>query len=247
MRIFILVLFCLSGVATAEEALVAVATNFAEVAEELCDEFEAQSGHKVSLASGSSGKLYAQILNGGPFDVFLSADGVLPERIEQSDFGVKGSRFTYAIGRLALWSADAGLIQEDARETVLQDRIRKLAIANPALAPYGVASRETLQSLGAWDAVSEKIVMGENISQAAALAGTGNADAGFIALSFAVRTDRPLGGRYIVIPGDLHSPVRQDAVLLRHGANNAAAREFLAFLHSEKAIRRIEARGYENP
>jgi molybdate transport system substrate-binding protein len=247
MRIFTLMLFCLSGSVTAEEALVAVATNFAEVAGELCDEFETQSGYKVSLASGSSGKLYAQILNGGPFDVFLSADSVLPERIEQSEFGVNGSRFTYAIGRLALWSAAADLIQEDARSTLLQDRIRKLAIANPALAPYGVASRETLQSLGVWDAVSEKIVMGENISQAAALAGTGNADAGFIALSFAVRTDRPLGGRYIVIPGDLHSPVRQDAVLLRHGANNEAAREFLAFLHSEKAIRRIEARGYEVP
>jgi molybdate transport system substrate-binding protein len=245
MRVMTLILLGLCGPVAAEDALVGVATNFMEVVTELRDQFEAESGHDISLAGGSSGKLYAQILNGAPFDVFLSADRDLPERIEQSAFGVAGTRFTYAVGRLVLWSARAELVRDDLQTTLLQEGIIKLAIANPALAPYGVASREALQSSGVWDLVSAKIVMGENVAQAAALVGTGNADVGLIALSFARRPDRPLGGRYIVIPEDLHSPVSQDAILLKHGEDNRAAREFLAFLQGEYAAGLMQANGYE--
>jgi molybdate transport system substrate-binding protein len=146
MRVMTLILLGLCGPVAAEDALVGVATNFMEVVTELRDQFEAESGHDISLAGGSSGKLYAQILNGAPFDVFLSADRDLPERIEQSAFGVAGTRFTYAVGRLVLWSARAELVRDDLQTTLLQEGIIKLAIANPALAPYGVASREALHS-----------------------------------------------------------------------------------------------------
>jgi molybdate transport system substrate-binding protein len=249
MRILTILLMLLPTTTFSDEAVIAVATNFNGVLKELVGQFELASGHQISIVSSSSGKLYAQVLNGGPFDVFLSADQDFAERIEQSEFGVSGSRFTYAIGRLALWSADESLLLENIESTLVQDRIRKIAIANPSLAPYGAASREVLQSLHIWDAIAEKIVMGENIGQTFALTGTGNADAGLIAFSLLQQQNgrqqnRQQFGNYIEVPAQLHTPIRQDAVLLAHGRENSAAVGFLTFLQDDRTREWIRSRGY---
>lgn len=228
--------------AVGAEALVAVASNFTDVANELKTEFEASSPHEVGIVTGSTGKLYAQIVHGGPFDVLLAADQERPRLLEISGDAVAGSRFTYAIGRLVLWSPQGTLVGADIVSTLREPRVRKIAIANPELAPYGSAARETLQSLGVWEDVRANIVMGENVGQAYALVATGNADVGFVAMSQVLAA--PQQGRYIVVPATSHERVRQDAVLLRHGAGNEAARAFLDFLREQPARDLIAASGY---
>lgn len=226
------------------EALLAVATNFAEAAEALVADFEKSSEYAVRIAAGSTGKLYAQVVNGAPFDVLLAADRERPRLLEAEGRAVAGTRFTYAIGRLTLWSPDPDRVALDGRSTLARGGFRSLAIANPALAPYGVAAKETLHALGLWNELEDTIVMGENVGQAHALVSTRNAELGLVALSHVLsrRNSRP-GSRWDV-PGDLHTPIRQDAVLLAHGADNGAASAFLAYLETDAARATIESFGY---
>src|SRR5688572_22875534 len=162
----LLLVVSFAGPAAAGDAVVAVAANFAEVAERLAKDFERASGHRLTFVAGSTGKLYAQITNGAPFDVFLAADQESPGRLEKEGLAVAGSRFTYATGRLTLWSREPGRIGRDGAATLRQGKFRRLAIANPALAPYGAAAQRTLESLGLWERFKDKIVMGQTIGQA---------------------------------------------------------------------------------
>lgn len=230
--------------AAAAEAVVAVAANFAEVAERLEERFEAETGHTITLVVGSTGKLYAQIAHGAPFDVFLSADQERPERLEGDGLAVAGSRFTYASGRLTLWSRDRGRVGADGAATLRQGGFRRLAIANPALAPYGVAARQTLEALGLWAALEEKVVMGETVGQAHAFVASGNAELGFVALSHVVGPGKGREGSRWDVPARLHEPLRQDAVLLARAAGNPAARGFLAFLRRPPVRALVESYGY---
>jgi len=230
--------------AHADEALIAVAANFDETVAELKTEFEARSQHRITVTTGSTGSLYAQIVNGAPYDLFLAADQARPLLLEKSGDGVDGSRFTFATGRLALWSADSALIQADLQTTLAQTEIVALAIPNPALAPYGIASRETLQSLQMWETLRRKIVMGENAGQTHALIATGNAQAGFVALSMVIAHAGNPASSYLPVPEELHAPIRQDAVLLRHGRSNSAAMDFLTYLRSDEGRAVIKASGY---
>ena len=240
----LLLLLGLAGPAAAEEVVVAVAANFTEVVERLELDFESDTGHTVTVVAGSTGKLYAQIANGAPFDVFLSADQERPERLEKEGLAVAGSRFTYATGRLVLWSPELGRVGSDGAATLRQGKFRRLAIANPELAPYGVAAKQTLEKLGLWERFKDKIVMGETIGQAHALVASGSAELGFVALSSLLSPRVEIKGSIWDVPQNLYAPIRQDAVLLSRSAGNAAARAFLAFLRSEKARPVIKRYGY---
>jgi len=229
--------------AAAETVRVAVAANFTRPAEALSEAFTAASGHEAILTTGSTGLLYAQIVHGAPFDVFLAADQVRPARLVGEGHAVAGSARTYAIGRLALWEPQAG--EGDPLERLRSGRYRRLALANPELAPYGAAARQVLARLGLEDAAAGRLVFGENIAQAHAFAATGNADLGLVAL--AQLAGNEAGGRFTIIPAAWHDPIRQDAVLLARGADNAAARAWLDFLASPGARDILESFGYGVP
>jgi molybdate transport system substrate-binding protein len=228
--------------AMADTALIAVATNFAPVAEALAPGFAAATGHQIEVTSGATGKLYAQITEAAPFDVLLSADVETPARLGAEGLGDPASQFTYAVGQLVLWSADPALIGPDASDALQSDSLRFVAIANPDLAPYGVAAREVLQHLGLWDSLQPKIVMGQNIGQTFALVDSGAAELGFVALSALTGTDA--GGSQWIVPPQLHNPLQQDAILLAHGADNPAAQAFLDYLKTPQARALIAASGY---
>ncbi len=230
--------------AWAGETLIAVAANFAEVVEDLKPIFERESGHRLQETTGSTGKLYAQITAGAPFQVLLSADAKTPERLEADGAAVTGTRFTYAIGRLTLWSSDPNSITGDGKSALTASDVRHIAIANPDLAPYGIAARETLRSLGLWDSLQGRIVMGQNIGQTHSMVATGNAQLGFVALSAVLSPRAPTKGSRWDVPQDLFRPIRQDAILLRAGAESGAARAFLSFLRSPRAREVIERFGY---
>ena len=232
--------------AKADTVLVAVAANFAGAAEAISTAFHDQTGHDAQITTGSTGKLYAQITEGAPFEVLLSADAKTPEKLEAAGQAVAGSRFTYAIGGLTLWSVDAGLIGTDVKASLASDKIRFLAIANPDLAPYGVAAREVLVNLGLWDAVQPKIVLGQNIGQVFAMASTGAADAAFVATSALHGADASTGSG-LDIPQALFTPLRQDAVLLVKAKDNAAAVAFLEFLKGDTAKGIMSDFGYDFP
>lgn len=227
----------------AAEASIAAAANFTAAAQEIAARFQAQTGHKITLSFGSSGQLYAQIAQGAPFDVFLSADAALPAQAENAGLAVPGTRFTYAIGRLALWSADPALI-DDQGMVLRNGDFTHLAIANPATAPYGTAAVEVMKALGVYTSISPKIVQGESIIQTYQFAASGNAELGFVALSQVLEAP---GGSYWRVPENLHAPILQDAVLLKAGEQNRFAAGFLAYLKSPQAIRIIEKRGYAQP
>jgi len=239
----LVVMLTASGQSHAERVLAAVAANFAAAAQALQPVFEAETGHDLVFAFGSTGKLYAQIANGAPFHVFLSADQARAELVERDGSGVVGSRFTYATGQLTLWSADPDLLAQAGPEVLRGAAVRHLAIANPQLAPYGAAAQQALARLDLWQAVETRIVLGQDVGEAYAMAATGNAQAAFVALASVLGADRPIGSRWDV-PADLHDPIRQDAVLLAHGAGNPAATGFLAFLRSEHARTLIASFGY---
>ena len=244
-RLLIFTIITLStGAAKAAEVMVATASNFAAPMRHIAAEYEQQTGHKVKLAFGSSGKFFAQIKNGAPYQLFFSADQAKPAALEQAGMVVPDSRFTYALGALALWSATAGLV--DRQGAVLKrNRFNKLAIANPRLAPYGAAAREVLQNLDVYDGLAAKLVRGENIAQTYQFVSTGNAELGFVALSQIVSPGRQQQGSTWIVPGHLFTPIRQDAVLLRRGKDNSAARQLLRYMRGERAREIIESYGYK--
>lgn len=238
-----LVLEVLPDTVKAAEIRVAVASNFKPAFTAIAQEFEAQGGHRVITVSGSTGKHYAQIINGAPFDVFLAADVERPARLEAEGSAIPGSRFTYALGRLALWSRHSDLV--DASGDVLRsDRFQQLAIANPELAPYGRAARDTLYALGLWESIQPRLVRGENVAQALVYAHSGNADLAFVAWSQLRGLPDGQTGSHWRVPASLHAPLEQQAVLLRDGT---AARMFMVFLRGPDARRLIRDFGYDTP
>lgn len=239
-----LTIFVGSTAAKAEDVLVAVAANFADAAKDLAAKYEASSGNKVVITTGSTGKLYAQIKEGAPFQILLSADSKTPKKLGAEQAAVAESAFTYAIGKLALWSADANRIGNDGAAALSADDVKHIAIANPELAPYGIAAQETLQSLGLWDKLQPKIVMGENIGQTHSMVASGNAELGFVAYSAVLNPKEPAGGSHWVVPQESFKPIKQDAILLNAGADNAAAKGFLDYLKSPEAHALIESYGY---
>lgn len=238
-----LLIWCFSQGALAEEINVAVASNFTSAMNDIVAEFEQHSGHKVLLSFGSSGKIYAQIKNGAPFQAFFSADQAKPAALQEDGLVVGHSRFTYAVGALALWSSKPGLV-DDKASILKRGNFNKLALANPRLAPYGLAAVEVLESLQLKNATEPKWVQGENIAQTWQFVSTGNADIGFVALSQIMSEGKIVEGSVWVVPADLHSPIKQDAVLLRKGANSEAAIALLNFVRGEQSRKIIEAYGY---
>jgi len=233
-----------TGAAHAGEVQVAVAANFAGPMEKIAAEFQRDTGHKAIVASGATGKFYAQIRNGAPFEVLLAADDETPAKLETEGHAVAGSRFTYATGRLVLWSAKGGVV--DANGAVLKTgSYQHLAIANPKTAPYGAAAVATLDKLGLGATVQPRIVQGENIAQAWQFASTGNAELGFVAQSQVWRDGKFTSGSGWIVPSAMHDPLRQDAALLAKGAKNPAAEALLQYLKGDKAKAMIRAYGYE--
>ena len=237
-----LVLFSSNG-ARADEIRVAVASNFKGAMAQLAARFEILSGHDLVLSYGSSGKQYAQIVHGAPFDVFFAADSARPAELENAGLAVAGSRFTYAVGRLALWSRDPGRAEPGER-ALAGHGYRHLAIANPKLAPYGRAARETLISMDLWDAVEGKLVMGENIGQTFQFVNSGNAELGLVAWSQILQGGgKPTGSSWLV-PQQLHRAIEQQVVLL---SDKASARQFMEFVRSHEAVEIIRSHGYGVP
>ena len=238
-----LLLSVLAGAAPAEDVQVAVAANFTAPMQAIAAAFEKDTGHKAQLAFGSSGKFYAQIKNGAPFQVFLSADDEKPARLEQEGLAVAGTRFTYAIGQLALWSAKEGVVDSKG-EVLKKGNYAHLAIANPKLAPYGAAAIEVLKHLGLLETVQPKLVQGENIAQAWQFVASGNAELGFVALSQVTKDGKLTQGSAWIVPASLHAPIRQDAVMLATGKGNPAASALMAYLKSDTAKTIIRSFGY---
>ncbi len=230
--------------APADTVAVAVAANFTEVMEALSEGFKERTGHSLRISFGSTGKLYAQIANGAPFDVFLAADQARPLRLEKEGLAVPGTRFTYAEGVLVLWSPDKTVVTGQPKKLLESAEFRHLAIANPDLAPYGRAAYETLKGLGLWSSLAPKLVRGQNIGQAFQFVATGNAELGFVALSQVMSPRNTAPGSRWEVPSPQHGPIQQDAVLLKRGDDNAAARAFLRFLRSPDSLRIIHAFGY---
>lgn len=228
----------------AAEVQVAVAANFFAPMKAIAAGFEKASGHKAMLSSGATGKFYAQIRSGAPFDIFLAADEQTPARLDKENATVAGSRFTYATGKLVLWSARPGLV--DAQGEVLRSaKFAHIALAAPKLAPYGAAAVETLTRLGLLAQLESRFVQGESIGQAFSFVSTGNAELGFVALSQVWENGKLKSGSAWIVPAQLHSPIRQDAVLLARGKDNAAAAALIAYLKSDAAKAVIRSFGYD--
>ncbi|WP_281911305.1 molybdate ABC transporter substrate-binding protein [Massilia varians] len=233
-----------AAAAHAGEVQVAVAANFTAPMQKIAAEFKKDTGHQARLAFGSTGKFYAQVRNGAPFEVLLAADDETPARLEKEGQGVPGSRLTYAIGRLVLWSAQAGYV--DARGDILKTgNFKHLAIANPKTAPYGAAALSAMKKLNLAEALQPKLIQGENIAQAHQFVSTGNAQLGFVALSQVYQDGKIASGSAWIVPATYHEPIRQDALVLAKGAANPAAKALLDYLKSDKAKGIIRAYGYE--
>lgn len=243
-RVLLLATLCsLTMPVAAEQLRVAVASNFGATLGKLAEHFEAQSGHSVVLSAASTGKHYAQIRNGAPFDAFFAADRKRPDALDGAGIAVPGSRYTYALGRLVLWSPRSGYV--DAEGRVLQEGMyRFLAIANPKLAPYGQAAQQVMQRLGLWAGAQGKLVRGENIGQAFHYVYSGNAELGFIADAQLHAPGRETGGSAWQVPPRLYQPIEQQAVLLR---DSAAGRAFMAYVQSAAAQTVIRDAGYGIP
>lgn len=223
----------------------AVATNFAEPAQALADAFAAETGRKVLISTGATGTLYAQINAGAPFDVLLAADAERPALLEASGRGVAGTRQTYAIGRLVLWSRKQAVLSSgDCAEILRTATFERLAMADPKLAPYGLAAQQALTRLGLWETLQSRLIFGANVGQAHAMVATGNAELGLVALSLAISA-RNGGGRHVVVPADLHEPIRQDMIALPGGHDGEAGRAFARFLKTAAARAIVERFGYE--
>jgi molybdate transport system substrate-binding protein len=230
--------------AQAAEVRVAVAANFAAPMQGIAAEFEKDTGHKAVLAFGATGAFQAQIGNGAPFDMLVAADETTPARLEAMRLAVAGTRFTYATGRLVLWSARAGFVDTGGK-VLKSGGFSHLAIANPKAAPYGAAAMEVLGKLQLAQRLQAALVQGANIAQAWQFAASGNAELGFVALSQVYRDGRLVAGSAWIVPASLHAPIRQDAVLLARGAANPAAGALMAYLKSQKAVDIIHSYGFE--
>ena len=239
-----LAVLLLSPLARADEVQVAVAANFTAPMKAIVAEFEKLTGHKAQLSFGGTGKFYAQIKNGAPFQVFLSADDETPAKLEQEGLAEAGSRFTYAVGTLALWSARPDVV-DDKGEVLSRGAFAHLALANPKLAPYGAAAMETLEKLGLAASLRAKFVQGENIAQTHQFVVSGNAELGFVALSQVMKDGRIGAGSAWIVPAGMHRPIRQDAVILNPGRDKAAANALLRYLRGRRAQAIIRAHGYQ--
>jgi molybdate transport system substrate-binding protein len=229
--------------AHAAEVRVAVAANFAVPLEQISAGFSAATGHTLKIAAGATGKFYSQIISGAPFEVLIAADDTTPKKLIGSGHAVAGSNFTYAIGKLVLWSARSGFV--DAQGAVLASgKFAHIAIANPKTAPYGAAGLQVIQARGLADALATKLVTGESIAQAFQFVSTGNAELGFVALSQVAQPGKPAAGSHWLVPQNLYAEIRQDAVLLKAGEKNAAAAALLAYLKSPAAQELIRSFGY---
>ena len=242
-RLVCLMTLCLylSTPALAGDVQVAVAANFTEPAKEIAVAFEKKTGHHVVMSFGPSGGFYSQIQQGAPFEVFLSADAERPTKLEAENLGVKGSRFVYAYGKLVLWSATPGFV-DDKGAVLARGKFQHIAIADPAAAPYGTAAVETMKKLSLYDTLAPKVVKGSSIAQAYGFVDTGSAELGFVALSQVFKTSK--GSRWIVPAAD-YTPIDQQAILLNPGANDPAAKAFITFLKSADAVKIIKSYGYE--
>ena len=237
--------FLASELVMADEVQVAVASNFIAPMKMIAADFEKETGHQVVLSFGSTGKFYSQIVNGAPFHVFLAADEQTPLKLDATGAAVKGTRFTYATGKLVLWSAIPGVV--DAQGHVLgKGDFEKIAIAAPKVAPYGEAAMQTLTQLGLMSRLKSKLVTGESIGQAYSFVATGNARLGFVAMSQVYENGKLKSGSAWIVPARLHEPLHQDAVLLSKGKHNKAAAALLAFLKTDKAKTVIRYFGYES-
>lgn len=233
----------LAVTAQARPVSVAVASNFTQPMRAIARAFHKRTGYETRLAFGSSGNFYAQIRNGAPFQVFLSADEAKPRKLEQAGLTVAGSRFTYAVGGLVLWSSQPNLVRNGA-SILRSGHFNRLSIANPRLAPYGQAAVQVLRHLHLYRALRSQFVMGENIAQAYQFVMSGNADLGFVAQSQVTRHGKITRGSGWVVPAKLHKPIRQDAVLLRPGKHNPAALALMRFLKSARARAIMQSFGY---
>ncbi|RQO37175.1 molybdate ABC transporter substrate-binding protein [Herminiimonas sp. KBW02] len=234
----------ISASVSAEEVQVAVAANFTAPMKVIAADFEKATGHKVTPSFGATGKFYAQITNGAPYDVFLAADDETPIKLEKENGIVAGSRFTYATGKLVLWSAKPDFV--DAKGDVLKKaNFAHIALATPKLAPYGLAAEESMKKLGVYDSLQSKFVQGESIGQTFTFISTGNAELGFVALSQVFEGGKVKSGSAWIVPANLHNPIRQDAVILNKGKGNKAAAEFVKYLKSEPVKAIIRSYGYD--
>lgn len=227
-------------------AVIAVASNFAETARALAMRYESVSGDQLRISSGSTGVLYAQIINGAPFDVFLAANDSEPARLAAEGYGA-AAPFTYALGKLVVWSADAQRIRGDCTALLRRGDYRRLAIANPQLAPYGAAALAVLDRLGLRERLAPRLVTGANIAQTFQFAATGNAELGFVARAQVVALPADKAGSYCDVDASLYPPIRQQALLLKRGAGNAAAEGFIRYLQGAEATEQIRRAGYGLP
>ena len=227
----------------AEEALVAVAANFSAPMQQIAASFQKDTGHQLKMSFGATGGIYAQIKNGGPFDVFLSADQITPQKLEAEGLGVAATRFNYAIGQLVLWSKQDGLV-DDKGQVLRSKNIQRIALANPKLAPYGVAAWETMTALGLLEELKPKMVQGDNIAQTYQFVSTQNAQVGFVALSQVFANGQLTSGSAWIVPPHLYKPIRQDVILLKNGKDNSAAKALLMYLKGKKAKAVMKSYGY---
>ncbi|MDR1890325.1 MAG: molybdate ABC transporter substrate-binding protein [Zoogloeaceae bacterium] len=237
------VLAMFSWSAHADEVQVAVAANFTAPMKAIAAEFEKDTGHKVTASFGATGGLYAQINNGAPFDVFFSADDSTPIKLEKAGAIVPGSRFTYAIGTLVLWSAKEGYVDGNG-DVLKKGDFQHLSIANPRTAPYGAAAIQALTKLGLLETLQARFVQGENITQAYQFISTGNAELGFVALSQVYKDGKITSGSAWIVPDNLYESIRQDAVILARGGSNPAAQALVDYLKGPKAAAVIKSYGY---
>ena len=237
---------CLIGLtcqAHADEVSVAVAANFAAPMQRIAPEFERETGHKIVASYGATGKFYAQIKNGAPFEVLLSADAETPARLTAEKLAVTATQFTYAVGKLVLWSAKPAVVDASG-EVLKKGNFEHIALADPKLAPYGAAALQAMKALGVHEALTAKIVTAENISQSYQFVGSGNALLGFVALSQILR-DGKIEGSHWLVPASLYQPIRQDAVILEKGKGKPAAEALMKFLKGDKAKTVIRSYGYD--
>lgn len=245
-KFFLLLYLVFHAEVQAENIKVAVASNFLIPAQEIAQLFETETGHQIKISSGSSGKFFAQIQNGAPFQVLLSADTHIPASLLKAGLAIPATQITYAIGRLALWSSNPQRVTGSDHILAGND-FKKIAIANPEVAPYGRAAIETLEKTGLYPRIQKKVVWGENIAQTYQFVMSGNAELGFVSVSQIMRDGKLIHGSAWMVPDSMHSPILQDAILLSGARDSKAARDFLNYLTSDKVKAVIRNYGYDTP